>query len=148
MPTLSRSQRTDKSQQLRDKIDGSLDQLAKAIDEVRASEQFRQFLDVQARFHRYSWCNCMLIACQCPEATQVATIGRRSRMPACSSSFRRRESREDDISGTPRWRSLKRVLPHRSSRITSGVQRSAMISAARLTGQNCPYPLVLAVAEC
>ena len=66
------STKTDKSGELRERIDRSLDGLARAIDEVRASEVFREFLDVQARFHRYSWHNCMLIASQAPEATQVA----------------------------------------------------------------------------
>ena len=63
---------TDKAAQLRSKIDASLDQLAKAVDSVRESEAFRQFLDVQAKFHRYSWHNSMLIASQCPDATRVA----------------------------------------------------------------------------
>jgi antirestriction protein ArdC len=54
------------------RIGASLDTLATAIDEVRASETFRQFLEVQARFHRYSWHNSLLIASQRPDATQVA----------------------------------------------------------------------------
>ena len=47
-----------------------------------------------------------------------------------------------DMSGTPRWRWLKRWLPHTSSRSTSGVHRSATISAAFATGQNWPYPFM------
>ena len=62
----------DKAKQLRQRIDTSLDTLAKAVDEVRASEAFRQFLDVQSRFHRYSWHNTLLIASQRPQATRVA----------------------------------------------------------------------------
>ena len=61
-----------KAQDLRDRIDASLDVLAKAVDEVRASEAFRQFLNVQSRFHRYSWHNTLLIASQRPDATRVA----------------------------------------------------------------------------
>lgn len=38
--------------------------------------------------------------------------------------------------GTPRRKSLKRVVPHRSSRTTSGVQREHRISEAMATGQN------------
>jgi antirestriction protein ArdC len=67
-----RETRADKAKALRERIDGSLDTLAKAVDDVRASEAFRQYLDVQARFHRYSWRNSMLIAMQRPDATQVA----------------------------------------------------------------------------
>ena len=63
---------------------------------------------------------------------------RRSTMPACSSSRMRLASRLRDISGTPRCRSLKRWLPHSSSRTTRGVHRSASTSLALATGQNWP----------
>jgi antirestriction protein ArdC len=62
----------DKANGLRQQVAASLDTLATAIDDVRASEDFRQFLEVQARFHRYSWHNTLLIASQRPDATQVA----------------------------------------------------------------------------
>ncbi len=61
-----------KARDLRDRIDASLEVLAKAVDEVRASEAFRQFLDVQSRFHRYSWHNTLLIASPRLDATRVA----------------------------------------------------------------------------
>ncbi len=64
--------RTDKAKELRKRIDDSLDILAKAVDDVRASEAFKAYLDVQARFHCYSWHNSMLIAMQRPDATRVA----------------------------------------------------------------------------
>lgn len=63
---------TEKKRKLRERIGESLDVLAKAVDDVRASETFRAYLDAQAKFHRYSWHNCMLIASQRPNATQVA----------------------------------------------------------------------------
>ncbi len=72
MASLQRATGQDKAKALRTRIDDSLDTLARAVDEVRASEAFRQYLDVQARFHRYSWRNSMLIAMQRPDATQVA----------------------------------------------------------------------------
>jgi len=62
----------DKAKELRKRIDNSLDGLARAVDDVRASETFQQFLDVQARFHKYSWHNTLLICMQRPNATQVA----------------------------------------------------------------------------
>ena len=62
----------DKAKQLRQRIDDRLDTLAKAVDEVRASEAFQRFLTVQARFHKYSWHNTLLIGMQRPEASQVA----------------------------------------------------------------------------
>ena len=67
-----RVSRTDKAKELRKRIDDSLDTLARAVDDVRASAAFKAYLDVQARFHRYSWHNSMLIAMQRPDATRVA----------------------------------------------------------------------------
>ena len=58
--------------------------------------------------------------------------------PTSSSSLRRFDSSVGDISGTPRRRSLKRVVPHSSSRTTSAVQREHTTSAAMATGQNWP----------
>ncbi len=62
----------DKARALRQRVDERLDTLAKAVDKVRASETFKAYLDVQARFHRYSWHNSMLILSQKADATQVA----------------------------------------------------------------------------
>ncbi len=62
----------DKATELRQRIDGSVETLATAVDAVRASEAFRHYLAVQARFHRYSWHNSLLMAVQRPEATRVA----------------------------------------------------------------------------
>ncbi|NOT00645.1 MAG: DUF1738 domain-containing protein [Phycisphaerales bacterium] len=62
----------DRARALRERITDHVDALAKAVDDVRASESFRAFLDVQARFHRYSWGNTILIAMQRPGATRVA----------------------------------------------------------------------------
>ncbi len=64
--------RTNPAKELRQRIDDHIEALAKAVDEVRASDDFRRYLDVQARFHSYSWHNCMLIFSQCPDATRVA----------------------------------------------------------------------------
>ena len=61
-----------KAQTLRKCIDERIETLAKAVDDVRASEAFKEYLDVQSRFHKYSWNNTMLIAMQRPDATQVA----------------------------------------------------------------------------
>src|SRR6185437_1413471 len=72
---------------------------------------------------------------------------RRSMTPANCSSLRRRASNEEDMRGTPRCTSLKRTLPSSSSRMTSGVQRSASTSAASAIGQNCPYPRFSTIPE-
>ena len=62
----------DKAKALRLTIDQSIDVLAKAVDEVRASDTFKAYLDVQAKFHRYSWHNTLLILSQKPSASRVA----------------------------------------------------------------------------
>src|SRR3954467_13798844 len=49
-----------------------LARLEKAVGQIQDSESFRSYLDVQARFHRYSWSNVALILAQRPDATQVA----------------------------------------------------------------------------
>ncbi len=71
-PGSQRKTGKDRAKELRQRIDDSLDTLARAVDDVRASETFRQYLEVQARFHRYSWHNSMLIMSQRPNATRVA----------------------------------------------------------------------------
>src|SRR5947209_10229930 len=40
--------------------------------EAGNSEALKNYLAVMARFHQYSWNNCLLIALQRPEATHVA----------------------------------------------------------------------------
>ncbi len=73
MTSLAKKQETaNKKKRLVQSIDDRLDTLAKAIDKVRASKIFTDYLNSQARFHKYSWNNSMLIAMQCPDATQVA----------------------------------------------------------------------------
>ena len=72
MASLRNTAKQDKTKELRARIDKSLDTLAKSVDEVRASETFKAYLDMQAKFHRYSWCNSLLIMSQCPSAERVA----------------------------------------------------------------------------
>ena len=72
MASLRNTPKQDKARELRITIDNSLETLAQAVDEVRASETFKAYLDVQAKFHRYSWCNSLLIMSQCPSAERVA----------------------------------------------------------------------------
>ena len=46
--------------------------LADGVADLTSSTAWRAWLDVQRRFHRYSWGNTLLIAAQCPDATRVA----------------------------------------------------------------------------
>ncbi len=72
METVARESTKDKAKRLRETIDKSLDTLANAVDAVRASETFQAYLAIQAKFHRYSWHNSLLILSQCPNASHVA----------------------------------------------------------------------------
>ena len=49
------------------------DQLAEGITALTQSAEWQAYLDAQARFHRYSFGNTLLIMRQCPAATQVAS---------------------------------------------------------------------------
>ncbi|MHB9288803.1 DUF955 domain-containing protein [Halobacteriales archaeon Cl-PHB] len=53
-------------------VDQWLAELTNLTDEARASDEFQEWLDVQSRFHDYSYRNTLLITQQCPEATKVA----------------------------------------------------------------------------
>ena len=59
-PGESRTDSRDKAKAMRQRIDDTLEGLAKAVDDVRASDTFKAYLDTQARFHRYSWHNSLL----------------------------------------------------------------------------------------
>jgi hypothetical protein len=49
-----------------------LKRLEQAIGEIHDSESFRQYLDVQSRFHHYSPYNVALILSQKPDASRIA----------------------------------------------------------------------------
>ncbi len=49
-----------------------MDKLEDGVAAVFNSEDYPAYLNVMSKFHRYSFGNSMLIALQCPGATQVA----------------------------------------------------------------------------
>jgi hypothetical protein len=53
-------------------IDEWVDRLATAAEEARQGDVLQEYLDVQARFHDYSFRNTLLIHQQLPDATRVA----------------------------------------------------------------------------
>jgi hypothetical protein len=53
-------------------IEQWIDDLVAGVVDAQASEEFQEWLDVQSRFHDYSYRNTLLIKRQCPEATRVA----------------------------------------------------------------------------
>jgi antirestriction protein ArdC len=48
------------------------EQVERAVRELLTSEGWRRWAETRATFHKYSFGNCLLIACQRPDATQVA----------------------------------------------------------------------------
>ena len=61
-----------RADEMRETAEVWLEELTESVDEARASEEFREWLDVQSRFHDYSYRNVLLIKRQCSEATKVA----------------------------------------------------------------------------
>jgi hypothetical protein len=57
---------------MRERLNGWVEDLADLTDEAQASEQFQRWLDIQSKFHDYSARNTLLIKMQCPNATRVA----------------------------------------------------------------------------
>jgi antirestriction protein ArdC len=55
-----------------DKRDRLLAELTDGVAQLTGSERWQAFLDMQARFHQYSFLNTLAIALQRPEATRVA----------------------------------------------------------------------------
>jgi len=53
-------------------IEQWIDELVAGVDDAQASEEFQEWLDVQSRFHDYSYRNTLLIKRQYPEASRVA----------------------------------------------------------------------------
>lgn len=61
-----------KAKELADSVKEQMEEILKLADETARSEAFQNYLKHLARFHKYSFHNCMLIALQRPDATQVA----------------------------------------------------------------------------
>lgn len=55
-----------------DKARDLLEHLSQQVEQLTSSVAWANYLDMQARFHRYSWNNVLLIQSQLPSATQVA----------------------------------------------------------------------------
>lgn len=60
------------STDLKDRITEHIQELAEATDAALVSEEMQQYLDMCARFHRYSPQNVWLIMMACPDASMVA----------------------------------------------------------------------------
>jgi hypothetical protein len=61
-----------RAQYKQDKQSKEREQVERAVRELLTSEGWRRWAETRATFHNYSMGNCMLIAMQKPDATQVA----------------------------------------------------------------------------
>lgn len=55
-----------------DRTQAALEKLEAGLEQLLHSDQWAEHLKAQSRFHSYSFNNCLLIAMQYPEATQIA----------------------------------------------------------------------------
>ncbi|WP_226008360.1 ArdC-like ssDNA-binding domain-containing protein [Natrinema salinisoli] len=70
--SVSFEQTDTRSDEMNSTIEQWIDELVAGVDDAQASDEFQEWLDVQSRFHDYSYRNTLLIKRQCPEATRVA----------------------------------------------------------------------------
>jgi hypothetical protein len=70
--SVSFDQTDTRSDEMNSTIKQWIDDLVAGVDDAQASEEFQEWLDVQSRFHDYSYRNTLLIKRQCPEASRVA----------------------------------------------------------------------------
>jgi len=61
-----------RSDEMNSTIEQWIDDLVADVDEAQTSAEFQEWLDVQSRFHDYSYRNTLLIKRQCPRAIRVA----------------------------------------------------------------------------
>jgi len=60
---------------MKDKTQAIIERLETGVQEVFQSDRYQDYLKVMAKFHRYSYANCILILLQKPNATRVAGVG-------------------------------------------------------------------------
>jgi len=58
--------------EMNDEVESSIEELLELTEEAKRSEMFKEWLDVQSKFHEYSYKNTWLIKMQYPEASKVA----------------------------------------------------------------------------
>lgn len=59
---------------MNNKIKQAFDNIIKGVEQLKNSEEWKKYLDVQTKFYNYSFGNTILIMMQCPHATRVAGI--------------------------------------------------------------------------
>jgi uncharacterized protein YciW len=70
--SVSFDQTDTRSDEMNSTIEQWIDDFVAGVDDAQASAEFQDWLDVQSRFHDYSYWNTLLIKRQCLEVTRVA----------------------------------------------------------------------------
>jgi hypothetical protein len=70
--TISFDDKESRKDDMSERIEEWVEELSEMTDEARKTEEFQEWLDVQASFHDYSVNNTLLIHAQMPSATKVA----------------------------------------------------------------------------
>ncbi|MEF8874755.1 MAG: ArdC-like ssDNA-binding domain-containing protein, partial [Candidatus Thermoplasmatota archaeon] len=66
------SDNEERYSEMKAEVESSIEELLELTEEAKRSEKFKEWLDVQSKFHNYSYRNSWLIKLQCPEASKVA----------------------------------------------------------------------------
>lgn len=66
------SNRGSRKEEMKEKVKTLVEDLADLTEEAQNTDEFQKWLEVQSKFHQYSYHNTMLIMVQYPEATKVA----------------------------------------------------------------------------
>ena len=74
--TVQFDEREGRYKSMETQVERFLDRLAELTDEARMSREFKDWLEIQSRFHRYSFSNSVLIQLQKPDASKVAGFRR------------------------------------------------------------------------
>jgi len=69
----SEQQEAAKEDASREKLEAATKKLSAGIETLVASDRWKKYLKFQGKFHRYSFCNTLLIMLQRPDATLVAS---------------------------------------------------------------------------
>lgn len=130
--------------------------LATGVERILDADEFKAYLKTVARFHAYSWANCMMIMMQKPDATLVAgyaawqKLGRQVRkgetgIQIRAPRFRKKSERdEDDSEAGPAYFSLASVFDISQ---TEGDELPEPPDAIALTGQSDQADAVLKLCE-
>jgi DNA primase len=125
------------------RTDEALDRLQRGVAELAQTDHWRAWLGAQAKFHRYSFNNVLLIASQRPDASQVAGFRTWLTLNRCVRKGEKgiwilaprthKEQLDDD--------------PNRSATVVTGFHAVPVFDLAQTDGEQLPAPALPALLE-